>query len=434
MPDPPFNWLDTYLEYTARAETPPRYDWWAGLAVLSATVGRRVWAKVTPLHDRNAWLVHPNLYLLLVGDSGSGKTDAIGFAADLVRAHEGIPLAPDATTRAGFEDCLVENEGHVFVLDPEIATFLYGSSMGKARADPDWIVFLCKLFDLLPELVQRTRGAGRIVIPEPYVTICGGITLETLTEVLPATTIGAGFASRTLLVVEDESMREFNPDVHLDLAKRNKLLYNLERIHKFAGEIAFEPAASTVYITWKDIFIAEHKRRSKLDARTPSLIVRVAMLIALGNLSLVVRAEHVQEAIRRVEDVLPGTRRVFARTQANKHAWIMDELEDRVRRHGALERASFMYDFRFFGTESQLSAVLKHAQSAERLMVQNGSVTLHPKLVQHDTATPQHRATVEHQPVAAAVSAPCEGAVVASNALAADAEPATVACESDPDS
>ncbi len=432
MPDTTTNWLQTYMEYTAEAETPPRFDWWAGLSVLSAAVGRRVWAQVAPNHDPNAWLVHPNLYLFLVGTSGCGKSDAIKYARAIVTAHEDIPLAPDGTTRAAFIDCLEENAGQMFVLDPEIATFLYGSSMGKAKADPDWIVFLCKLYDLLPEHEYRTRSGGKVVIPEPYVTICGGITLETLTEVLPATTIGAGFASRTLLVVEDEYTRELDPNTRLNTAKRNKLVYHLERIHKFHGVVTFEVAATTTYTEWKDRFLAARAHRDEISVRIPSQVVRVAMLVALGNLSMTVCAAHVAEAIRRVEDVLPGTRRVFARTQANKHAWIMDELEDRIQRNGPMLRAKFMYDFRFFGTESQLSAVLKHAQSAHRLIQRNPDGTgamiyLHPEVVKYDTAT-------THQPVADTVSTSPESEPVAVSALAEDVEPAAVAYVSDHDS
>jgi hypothetical protein len=368
------SWLERYVAYTAEADTPPLFDWWTGVAVVSGMLGRRVWAKVAPDHDKLAWLVHPNMYIVLFGEAGTGKSLAIKFAKDLMREVGGIALAPDTTSRAAFQEDLYNYQGQLLVFTGEFAQFLHGTSTGKAKADSDWIVFLCRLFDLEMQLSYRTKKDGLVTVPEPFVTILGGITPKILSEVLPPTSVGAGIASRTLIIAVDENVRTFEPNVHLKDMIRPELLKGLISMQTMQGEMAFTGDATETYRNWKNAFLAGLERMSEVDARVMEYVVRVAMICAASNGRMNITDADVKHAVKNVEEILPGTRSAFSRTYDNKLAWIIDDITERVTKTGPKTRAWFMKFYRHYATLAQLEATLKHACAAEQITTKGGKI------------------------------------------------------------
>ena len=76
------DWIDTYLKYTKGTPTPSIFRLWSAITAVSGAVERRVWVET------GKGKLYPNLYTLLVGPPGSGKSQAIKPVKELLDGSE----------------------------------------------------------------------------------------------------------------------------------------------------------------------------------------------------------------------------------------------------------------------------------------------------------------------------------------------------------
>lgn len=74
------DWLESYLVYTEKQESPEKLHFWIGLSALSAALKRQVWM------NRGYYKLYPNTYVLLVAESAMlRKSTAMDIGIKLVR-------------------------------------------------------------------------------------------------------------------------------------------------------------------------------------------------------------------------------------------------------------------------------------------------------------------------------------------------------------
>src|SRR6266436_9614945 len=74
------NWLESYLKYTSKQESPEKLHFWTGLSVLSSALKRQVWM------DLSFFKLYPNIYVLLVAESAkSRKSISMDTGVNLIR-------------------------------------------------------------------------------------------------------------------------------------------------------------------------------------------------------------------------------------------------------------------------------------------------------------------------------------------------------------
>ena len=56
--------VETYVRYTEPHGAPESFHWWSAVSLIACALGRRVWL------DQWAYLLYPNVYVLLVSPSG----------------------------------------------------------------------------------------------------------------------------------------------------------------------------------------------------------------------------------------------------------------------------------------------------------------------------------------------------------------------------
>ena len=86
------NWVDGFVEYTGKSESPEVYRKWTALSMLGGALQRKCrlnWG----LFD-----LYPNMYVVLVGPSGVGKTGAMSPGKKMLRELD-VPISADAATR-----------------------------------------------------------------------------------------------------------------------------------------------------------------------------------------------------------------------------------------------------------------------------------------------------------------------------------------------
>src|SRR3989304_5144964 len=88
--------LQTYLDYTQKQESPELFHVWSIMSILSMALGRKCYIK------RGFFTCYPNQYIILVSDSARcRKTVAADLAVDLYRdAAIGDAFQGKLTTRS----------------------------------------------------------------------------------------------------------------------------------------------------------------------------------------------------------------------------------------------------------------------------------------------------------------------------------------------
>src|SRR5688572_17591509 len=74
------SWIDEVLKSHEEVETPQSFYFWSGLCAISAVLKDNVF-----INRGGAYILYPNIYVILHADSGLKKGPAINLAKDLVK-------------------------------------------------------------------------------------------------------------------------------------------------------------------------------------------------------------------------------------------------------------------------------------------------------------------------------------------------------------
>ena len=311
------SFLRNYLEWTAGTEAPENYHFWSGLAALSAIVSRRVWL------DMGLFQIYPNLYIVLLGPPGNGKTTCMRVAKNIVRDIGDIPFSAEAQTKESVvrymrDNCprTVDIDGKVTVYTP-LTIFVTELSHFFGPNSGHMIDFLTTIYDE-NKYEARTKNKGDDVIEGPYITLLGCTTQDWITTYLKSDIIGGGFTRRVIFVnepsSEDKSNRipfpTRNPGQFV--AKENLIKYG-QILQASKGEFKWDSTAKNFYSKWylsrdipKDPDTAGYYRTK------PIQVLKIAMLVALSrNPDPVLLQEDIEVAMALLEKTEVTLTRVF---------------------------------------------------------------------------------------------------------------------------
>ncbi len=196
------DWLDAYMEYTDKSEPPESFRLWNGISTIAACLQRKVclvWGADL--------VFYPNLYVLLVGPSGSRKSTSMRPAQAILR-DKGVKVASDAiTSEALIQE--VEASGNTSPM-PDGTPFLHSSITVYSEEFTVFIGYqnmqmlanLCDWHDAKEQWKYTTKHQGVNVISGVWVNLMGATTPELLQSTLPRDAIGGGLTARMIMVYE----------------------------------------------------------------------------------------------------------------------------------------------------------------------------------------------------------------------------------------
>ena len=292
------NWLDAYHQYTINVEAPDSYNFWSGIAALSAVVGRRAWVEFPDYQLK--W--YPALYVVLVGPPGiCRKGSAINPALDLVREVEDVVLLANDITREKMlrrmalkptKTLLVKGEEYVHcsasAFAEEFATFI-------GQKDSEMLDTLTALWNCDPLYIYDTKHQGTDTVENVFLSILAGTTPESLTDCLPQTAVGGGFTSRLTLVVETQNPKVSpvtdKPQHTVPKGLSKKLVNDLRHIAKrVRGPFSWTEGAGKWYSEWYSGYMQSVRAQTMTDSRfqfyssrKPTVVWRVAMLLSIAE-------------------------------------------------------------------------------------------------------------------------------------------------------
>lgn len=311
------SFLKDYLTFTKGNEAPVNYHFWSALGAMSAIVSRRVWI------DMGIFTIYPNLYIVLLGEPGNGKTTAMRIAKNLVRELPEVPFSGEAQTKESLVRYMRDNCPKSFQWGDKpipytpITIFLTELSHFFGPNSGHMIDFLTTIYDE-NKYEARTKNKGDDIIEGPYVTMLACTTQEWITTYLKSDIIGGGFTRRVIFVNEpsgdDKSRRVAFPQI---LPEQREALQACiayaRRLLDIKGPMLWTPDARAFYKDWYDNRDIPNDPDVRGYYRTRHVqILKVASLLSLAeSLDMQLTTEHIQDAMRLLENTETTLTKVF---------------------------------------------------------------------------------------------------------------------------
>ena len=368
------SWLDAYCEYCEDFEPPVIYNRWIGLIILSVAAGRKIW-----LPEANT-AIYPNLYVILSGPSGAGKTSAMREALPFI-AQTGIKVSPAKVTAAR----LMQDLGESSVLGPDglpVTPYLIYSEefpafLGMQAYESGLIADLTTLYDCPSLLAKETKSQGFDTIHNPYIVLCAGTTPQGTFDVLPPGTVCQGFTARLMFV---HSTYSGKPVADKPWGEKQQKLFafltaDLARIMALKGPMQVSPLTKAV---WKDYYDLGRRELESIDARIQGYISRkpfyARKLMTLLSLAesdkMVIESQHLEQAIKILDELDPCVSEVYLQIAPSIIINAQPKILGALRRADGniLERSALARRFSYSLDVEQLDRALKGLESQELIV------------------------------------------------------------------
>lgn len=331
----PQSLISLFLDYTNGLPTPHSFRLWSAIGLVSAALERRCWAVTASSR------VYPNLFVLLVGRPGVGKTQSITPAIALARESSNIVLAPDDATKASLVDTFLDTASRKRItIDNDL--YEYSSIFSCAHElgvlikehDMEFLNFMSAMWDC-PEAHKerrRSRTDNQVYdINRPTLTFLAGTTPGYLSSLLPEVAWSQGFMARIICVYSSEVVRPplfgtIKDNSHL----RKKLLLRLQEISALQGEFTFSPEAMEALTDWYEQDCPPkptHGRLVNYSVRRMLQVLKLSMIFsASANTSLLIELSDVTNAIEvllTAETKMPD---IFLEMSTNSDAHVIQGL------------------------------------------------------------------------------------------------------------
>lgn len=265
-------WVDRYVElFTPLSESPSKYHRALAWSVLSSVLT----GKISFLQGNDE--ISPNLWLLLVGDSGtSHKSTALGNARKMLIEVAPERLVPQLGSKEKFISRLArmttKNLNAAVLVDSEFTSFLASMSSSYNLGAKE---NLCKLFD--GESIQSdTQARDLEVVEKLHLLMIGSTTATFLNEAIQDQQgMDSGFWARFQFVVaRGKAERVLPTPPSIDMNKFNELVDDLREISGVSGQAKFTDSANDIY----EKFYFEMRKMADKNPNFPPFLTRLQVV------------------------------------------------------------------------------------------------------------------------------------------------------------
>ena len=195
------SWIEDLLEENQVVETPTSWIYWSLMFCISSAAAN----AYTVRSLKGNHLYYPNLYIMLLGESGLGKGYPVNLAkrlleeADITRVIAGRSsiqaIIKEGSTTRSVQGKPVITDARMAIVNGELSTAII--------ADPDALTILTDLFDRSYHPKSWTnllKGDGAEKLKEPYVTCLFGSSPAHFYDSIPQPNIEGGYIGRNLVI------------------------------------------------------------------------------------------------------------------------------------------------------------------------------------------------------------------------------------------
>lgn len=332
------DWIEMFMEYTEGIPSPDIFRLWTAITTVSGCLERRVWVETAQS------VLYPNIFTLLIGAPGSGKSQAMFHAEDIWRSAKrpnGGPaffVAPNSITKAALVDSLSRADRKIIVPSGIVE---YHSLLIAA----DEFGVLCPSHDLEffsvinyiynnPRIYEEERRHGpqkKTEIINPQLVLIAGTQPGFMSSLLPEEAWSMGFTSRLIMVFSSQHIiADLFSKPGLDKTLRKKLIDGASDMASRMGCFSWEEAAAVEMQRWAKTSCApepEHIKLHHYNARRAIHAIKLCMVASMSRSNeLIITMEDLTRArdwLLEVEQVMPD---LFLEMNNKNDSQILSEL------------------------------------------------------------------------------------------------------------
>ena len=298
------NWVEEFYAYTEHLTSPALFRKWAAIMAVAGALERKVWVRTMGSN------LFPNLYTVLVGPPGVGKTEVTWRVQDLWSTLEKHHIAASSVTAASLVDDL-RDARRSFIQPDENPSFVEFNSLQICANElgvlipayeNDFMNKLTDLYDGKPYSERRRTKDLNFKIERPQLNILAATTPSFLNNVIPEGAWDQGFMSRTILVFSGETqLRDLFVEEERDDAAYEDLKRGLRRISNLYGKMSFTEESATLINNWHKSGgepRPEHPKLSNYNTRRTVHILKLCMIAsACESDRLLIEKHHFEQAL-----------------------------------------------------------------------------------------------------------------------------------------
>lgn len=330
------NWIDAFLYYTENSEPPTLFRKWTAISCIAAAMQRKCYIKWG-----TALTFYPNLFVVLVGPSATGKGTAMNPGLDLISEIPSIRLAANATSLQALISTLKDT--NLTDLDLNTGEQTYHSSL--TIFSKEFTVFLgyhnrelmaslCDWYDCDKKWSYKTIARNEEEIIGVWVNLLGGTTPDLIQSSLPIESIGGGLTSRIIFVYEEKKAKLVTMPVQTDKEKelREYLVHDLDKISMLSGSFSYTKNFLDLWTEWC-VDAEKHppffdKKFEGYMGRRRTHLMKLSMIVsaAHGQHDMVLTYDDLAEAIKILHEVELKMDRVFRGVGSSDIAAMMNHV------------------------------------------------------------------------------------------------------------
>ena len=231
--------LQRFMDLTANLTTAQIFREWSAVVMVSATVARRCWVQI----NAGTEPFYPNMFVLAVGEPGTGKSQAIDVAESLLR-RSNVKVAPDTITREQLWRRMAESMDAYGDTEHDVASVQSALTVANSEVgnfipekDTEFMRALAKLYDCPAIYHYETKNQSgkdhmKDFIDQPCLNILGGVQPRWMKDALPEHAFETGFPARLMLI---HSGSELMPNI--ELAEPTSSLHEDPRYSELVGNL-----------------------------------------------------------------------------------------------------------------------------------------------------------------------------------------------------
>jgi len=394
--EPEEDFISLYLQYSNKTECPTFFNRWTAVSCLGAFLGRSIFFR----HGHS--IIHPNLYVMLIGSPGTKKSSAIKIGAKLLKQSGYNHFAAKKTRQEKYlldlaekseaasrkleggadysileqnlwGDAGDEDQIESYINRPPCESFIAADEFNNfiGLGNTDFISILGELWDYDGVYDYRLKNSKSVFIPNPTISILGGNTATGFSQAFPPESIGQGFFSRLLLVYGEPSGIKYTFPPPPDLILQQKLLSMLQVIKTtLHGELKISEEGmqllDSIYMTWEGI---KDLRFEHYANRRFTHLLKLCLVVAASRVSSSIELQdvvHANTLLTFTEHLMPKALGEFGKARnsgvSHKIMSVIDSARVPISIHNIWKLVHADLESR-----QQLAEILGNLQAAEKI-------------------------------------------------------------------
>lgn len=324
-------------------ETPQSWIYWSSIFCISSVAAnaytvRSLKGKVT---------YYPNVYIMLLGESGLGKGYPVNLAKRFIQETNCTRVIAGRSSIQAIikEGSLTKSRpNQAPILDSRMA-IINGELSSAMIGDPQALEILTDLFDRNyhdKPWVNLLKGDGAETLKEPYVTCLFGSSPAHFYNSIPQHNIEGGYIARNLMIYEEQRARDLDlldseddesKDDWFTSVAMKKYLPHLIKIASNKARLIPCEDSRLYFNKWRKEWRASQKiynDRTGFINRVPDHVMKVAMCLCLSRYENngTILLEDFREAIEKVTALVYASQKTSEATGLDPQAQIVKKVID----------------------------------------------------------------------------------------------------------